>query len=135
MSLIELSISLAPSLTAASGSKEIGVVVADHKSPSLIFLPQPKRLWSTHEAHRGRCALLTLPTALAWPCFAHLIGAKRRPALAQAVMAPLICWSFQQLDVQVAFGRPGGASNVMWRGRGQIERRLSVRGCTDGCAA
>ena len=26
--------------------------------------------------------------------FAHLARAKRRPALAQAVKAPLICWSF-----------------------------------------
>jgi hypothetical protein len=26
--------------------------------------------------------------------FAHLVWAERRPTMAQAVMAPLICWSF-----------------------------------------
>jgi hypothetical protein len=26
--------------------------------------------------------------------FAYLVSAERRPALAQAVVAPLICWSF-----------------------------------------
>ena len=28
------------------------------------------------------------------PVFAHLVWAERFPPLAQAVMAPLICWSF-----------------------------------------
>ena len=27
--------------------------------------------------------------------FAHLVWAERRPALAQAVMAPLVCWSIK----------------------------------------
>jgi hypothetical protein len=35
--------------------------------------------------------------------FAHLDWAERRPALAQAVMAPFICWSFSSLMFRYRF--------------------------------
>ena len=61
------------------------------------------------------CIISSLPEtviaiyAIAWYCpkfFAHLVWAERRPTMAQALKAPLICLSFS--DVQIAFGRPCG---------------------------
>src|SRR5262249_4500134 len=53
--------------------------------------------------------------------------AERHPALAHAVMAPLICWSLEQLDVEISLRRPRRAGDVAQPRGGEVERRLTVR--------
>jgi hypothetical protein len=38
-----------------------------------------------------------------------------------------MCWVLSQLDIQIAFGRPGNAGDVAQPGCSQVARRLSVR--------
>ena len=56
----------------------------------------------------------------------HFRLAERHPALAHAVMAPLICWS-KQLDVQISLGRPRRAGDVAQPCGGEVKRGLTVR--------
>jgi hypothetical protein len=59
--------------------------------------------------------------------FAHLVWAERRPALAHAVMAPLICWSFSSSMFRYLLVDHAVPGDVPEPSRGEVEGGLTVR--------